>query len=110
VFCPGAGCTTIVPAGQRCTLHPRPDLRPNATQRGYGSIDWRATRKRILLRDPLCVIGGCVEKSKAADHFPLERKQLLAMGVPDPDADHRLRGLCIRHHNQRSGRMTANRR
>ena len=67
--------------------------RGTSAQRGYGS-HWRNVIRPAFLRDnPLCVIcGGLAE---VPDHWPETRATLLARGVTDPDAAHRMRPLCL---------------
>lgn len=71
--------------------------RPTAAQRGYGHR-WQRTRRRYLRRHPTCIL--CGQPAQVPDHHPHSRKQLVAMGVRDPDADQHLRPLCIPCHNR----------
>ncbi|MFF3912672.1 hypothetical protein ACFYZB_04175 [Streptomyces sp. NPDC001852] len=41
-----------------------------------------------------------------ADHHPDERRDLVAASVPDPDAPHRLRGICIPCHARKTSEAT----
>ncbi|BBC30010.1 hypothetical protein SGFS_013040 [Streptomyces graminofaciens] len=85
--------------------------RGTARQRGYGGPGWQAARRAVLERDRLCVCtddghahdGPCRQPATVADHYPDERRDLVAAGVPDPDSPHRLRGICAGCH----GRKTA---
>jgi 5-methylcytosine-specific restriction protein A len=85
-------CPNCTPA-QR---HDTDQARGNSSQRGYGS-HWRRTIRPAFLRDnPLCTI--CSALAEVPDHWPVTRKQLIERGVPDPDAAHRLRPLCLACH------------
>jgi 5-methylcytosine-specific restriction protein A len=68
-------------------------------QRGYDGAAWQRARRACLNRDPVCVVcrttPACV-----ADHYPEGRAVLVARGVADPDALHRLRGLCRSCHSR----------
>lgn len=80
--------------GYRCDeCEAKRPKRPNFRQRGY-SADWDRKRKAFLLKHPLCAL--CGRPANVADHFPISRKQLVAQGVSDPDAEHFLRPLCHR--------------
>jgi 5-methylcytosine-specific restriction protein A len=108
--CPTSGCHNLTPGG-RC-----PDCRTeaeqrrgSAAQRGYSGRHWTTARRACLLRDPLCVCTDaghghdgrqCIAPSTVADHHPTSRRDLIVLGVTDPDAPHRLRGICSRCHNK----------
>ena len=85
-------------AARRATTDKR---RPSSSARGYGPR-WRQIRARYLRLHPLCVL--CGSKSEVPDHYPVTRRALLAAGVLDPDADHRLRPLCTTCHNTETAR------
>lgn len=100
--CTHPGCPNLVPSG-RCPQHqhrPR-DQRPTPAARGYDR-QWRNHIRPYLAQHPHCAICGAT--AKAADHHPRTRRELIAAGVQDPDAWHRLRPLCIRCHNRQSAR------
>lgn len=102
--CPVAGCDAALPPGQGCPTHPRrprraPEYRPSPAQRGYDT-KWARNRARFLAAHPTCV--DCGQGATVADHDPLTRRQLLAMGVEHPDAWERLRPRCAPCHNRRS--------
>jgi 5-methylcytosine-specific restriction enzyme A len=102
--CTVAGCPTLCTGG-RCTEHKRAAdrQRGSAAERGYGSKAWRFARRVVLRRDPICVL--CKRAfSTLADHWPISRRELVAMGVRDPDAPHRLRGLCGPCHSRETAR------
>lgn len=101
--CTQPGCPTLTP-GSRCSEHERAadTARGTAAQRGYGGKGWRFARRNTLRRDPVCVICH-VAPATVADHYPISRKELLALGVSDPDAPARMRGVCAPCH----GRETA---
>lgn len=86
-----------------CTEHTRDD-RPSAAARGYNN-DW-AKRRAVFLRDnPTCI--DCGSKATVPDHSPASRKQLVAMGVADPDDAKHLEPRCARCHNKRTGQQAS---
>lgn len=101
--CSVPGCPTL--ANGRCDEHKRAAdrQRGSAAQRGYNSKAWRAVRRAVLRRDPICVL--CQRAfSTVPDHWPDSRRDLIAQGVTDPDALHRLRGLCASCHGRETAR------
>jgi 5-methylcytosine-specific restriction protein A len=101
--CPVVDCYELVVSG-RCPAHTRAAdvARGTPAQRGYGHAWEHRWRPACLRRDPLCTCHDqghehgyeCLSPSTVADHYPTSRKDLVAQGVPDPDALHRLRGVC----------------
>lgn len=94
--CSVPGCPVLSPSTGRCDLHRREadQARGSSTQRGYADRAWHRARAAALRRDRTCVL--CQQApAVVADHYPDSRRDLLARGVPDPDAPHRLRGLCL---------------
>ena len=72
--------------------------RGSAASRGYG-YHWREHVRKPFLRDnPLCVLCGAL--AEVPDHWPETRRSLVARGVTDPDAFHRLRPLCRADHER----------
>lgn len=102
--CTRPGCGNLVPHGQQCPNHERDANRPNAYQRGYTTRRWRVIRKRFLATHNQCV--DCGAPATVPDHDPYERRELIAMGVPDPDAFEYLKPRCIPCHNKRTARAT----
>lgn len=104
--CSTPGCPELT-AGGRCERHAAQGrasseaARPSAAERGYGAR-WRRRRARFLAANPVCVLCGAT--SEVPDHWPLTRRELVARGVADPDADRRLRALCTRCHNRETAR------
>jgi 5-methylcytosine-specific restriction protein A len=96
--CSRRGCPEITDGG-RCPAHraQAEQTRGTAAQRGYDAR-WRAKRAAYLRRYPICVLDGAI--ATVADHWPESRRELLARGVSDPDADHRLRPVCAPCHNK----------
>ena len=96
--------TTRCPA---CAAHhnaqqPRPrDTRPTAAQRGYDG-KWRRLRTAYLTRNRRCL--DCGAPATVADHRPTPRRELVARGDPDPDADHHLEPRCVPCHNRITAR------
>lgn len=73
----------------------------NSAQRGYDA-KWRRRRRSYVRRHPLCCLCGA--PAQVADHYPESRKELIARGVTDPDADRYLRPLCIPCHNKETAK------
>lgn len=88
----------------RCATHETEAemRRGNAADRGYDAR-WQRTRARYLRRHPMCQIPGCPEAATDVDHTPT-RRELVKRGVPDPDAERYLTGLCHPHHSQKTAR------
>jgi 5-methylcytosine-specific restriction protein A len=98
--CSTPTCPELVPTG-RCTECTRKaeQQRGSAAARGYDPR-WARRRAAYLVRHPFCCIDGAV--ATVADHYPLSRRELVAQGVRDPDADHRLRPLCASCHSKQT--------
>lgn len=101
-ICANCGQIVIGPCPTcRKTTHSDVDKRRgNSNTRGYDSRWRRAIRPAFLRENPLCVL--CGELASVPDHWPETRASLVARGVDDPDAAHRLRALCADCH-QRHG-------
>jgi 5-methylcytosine-specific restriction protein A len=107
--CSASGCYELVERG-RCPTHTRAadHARGTATERGYTSSHWRASRRACLRAQPICMCHDtthghgreCLSISTVADHHPATRKALVARGVPDPDALVYLRGVCKPCHDR----------
>lgn len=98
--CSTAGCWELVPSGRCAGCDARADkARGTAADRGYDAA-WRRRRRAYLIRHPLCAVllPGCTRLATVPDHWPLDRRELVRLGVPDPDADHRLRPACAHCH------------
>lgn len=93
-------CPELTTGGrcERCTTT-ADQRRGTRQQRGYDSR-WERKRKAYLSKPEhlFCVL--CHAPSNVADHYPVSRRDLVAQGVPDPDADHRLRPLCRTCHSK----------
>jgi len=99
--CPGRATTGRCPhcrAGRQLNRRLKVET---AAERGYGAA-WRRLRRDYLQRHPVCVL--CRRMATIPDHYPRSRKQLLAAGVADPDADEYLRPLCDPCHRSETGR------
>lgn len=98
--CTVAGCPEFTEGG-RCPAHraEAEQRRGTARERGYGGRTWTRARRAVLDRDPMCVLG-CGRPATVADHWPTSRRDLLAQGVTDPDAPHRMRGICQPCHSR----------
>ena len=77
--------------------------RGSAASRGYGTQHEARFRRRVLTRDPVCVL--CRRAlSTVADHFPLSRRELVAAGM-DPNDPRHGRGLCARCHSKATAEL-----
>jgi 5-methylcytosine-specific restriction protein A len=101
--CTHPGCKML-----NCTVHQRtpsqqrqPDLRPSAARRGYGD-HWRKVRAAFLLAHPTC--EDCSRIATIADHVP-NRRELVRMGVPDPDVDEYLHARCKICHDRKTATL-----
>lgn len=110
--CSTPGCPNLTDKGRCLTCRSQAEReRGSAYERGYGGSGWETARKEVLARDSCCVcVDGahghpepCGAPSTASDHYPHERRDLVAAGVPDPDAPHRMRGVCADCHNRKTG-------
>lgn len=105
--CTTPGCTGRSDQGGRCdACRARRRIgvdqaRGTAADRGYGRR-WRARRPDYLARHPRCAL--CGRASTVPDHYPRSRRELVAAGVLDPDADEYLRPLCDPCHRAETAR------
>ncbi|MFE7398837.1 holin [Streptomyces sp. NPDC057557] len=107
--CSTTGCPEYTDQGGRCPDHRREaeQRRGSARQRGYGKGHEQRFRPAVLARDPRCVCtdkdhghaSPCGQRSVHADHWPLDRRQLVAQGK-DPDDPANGRGLCTSCHSR----------
>jgi 5-methylcytosine-specific restriction protein A len=100
--CSTVDCHELVVTGRCAECRRKAEqARGTAAQRGYGHRWSTKTRTAYLARHPLCVVRGprCTLLAEIPDHYPTSRRDLVAAGVHDPDADHRLRPVCRRCHS-----------
>ncbi len=99
--CCWAGCAALT-HDRFCEAHAREAQRRYDRERGssakrnYG-YKWRKTRKRILMRDPVCKWSGCTQPSTEVDH-------IIPRSRGGTEADHNLQGLCKPHHSEKTAR------
>lgn len=104
--CSTPGCPELTPSG-KCEAHRTEARRANdakrpRSERRYGRT-FETNRLILLARHPYCACG-CGKPSNTADHWPETRASLVARGVTDPDALHRLRALNSACHNRETAR------
>jgi 5-methylcytosine-specific restriction enzyme A len=60
----------------------------------------------VLARDPVCVLQlpGCTRVATDADHWPLDRRELIAQGLDHNDPRYG-RGLCHSCHSRETQRL-----
>lgn len=105
--CSTPGCPEYTQHG-RCDEHRRQAERARGTarQRGYDRTHETRFRPAVLARDPQCVCRDtshghpdpCGQPSQHADHWPLDRRELVARGLDPNDPKHG-RGLCAPCHS-----------
>jgi 5-methylcytosine-specific restriction protein A len=105
--CSGRDCIEVVDRGrcEACDLAAE-KRRGTSRQRGYDRRHERLFRERVLTRHPLCVCATrghghgaeCLRPSKHADHWPVDRDELVRRGQNPNDSRHG-RGLCPRCHS-----------
>jgi 5-methylcytosine-specific restriction protein A len=112
--CPTIGCPQLTEGGrcQDCKSKAA-KLRAGHTLHGGGnSPAWRTARARCLRRDRICTCTDerdghgprCYAQATVADHWPDSKRDLIAAGVRDVDAQHRLRGVCASCHSKHTAR------
>lgn len=92
--CSKPGCPEFTDKGGKCDgcRSEAEQRRGSARQRGYGREHEQRFRPGVLARDPVCVLCG-EAPSVHADHWPLDRRQLVHQGLDADDPRHG-RGLC----------------
>ncbi len=85
----GGRCASCLRKGEQ---QRRPDGNP------YATAGHRRFRAAVLERDPICVLCR-LAVARVADHWPVERRDLVAQGL-DPNDPDRGRGLCAECHNK----------
>jgi 5-methylcytosine-specific restriction enzyme A len=110
--CSSPGCPVIHAGQGRC-----PDCRAKAdkTRRPdgnpYSTAGHLAFREAVLARNPRCVCPGDCERHKGwcgavatvADHYPIERRDLVSAGL-DPNDPSAGRGVCKGCHDAKTAR------
>lgn len=101
------------PVRGRCTAcRQRTDQRRGTShQRGYDKQHRLRFRAAVLARDPVCVCTNtdhshgprCTSPAVHADHYPLDRRELVARGM-DPNDPRHGRGLCHPCHSAETAR------
>jgi len=105
--CRTPGCARLAYHGSLCEEHAKKQqrqqetARPTSTQRGYGS-KWQKKRATFLLANPHC--EDCGRIATDVDHEP-SRRELVQMGVTDPDADEYLHSRCHSDHTRKTNKQ-----
>lgn len=89
--CAEPGCTRAQHAA-RCPEHQRTDSRSGQRAAQYAGAHWRAIRKAVLARDPLCSECGEQRSTTAAHVIPRSKG--------GSDSMLNLRGLCTSCHSR----------
>lgn len=96
--CPTSGCPALTPGGRCAECKAEAEkLRGSASSRGYGSRHRSEFRDAVLRREPSCRLCGA--PSTVADHWPIDRKELVRQGL-NPNDPTRGRGLCATCHGK----------
>jgi 5-methylcytosine-specific restriction protein A len=66
----------------------------------YTTPQWRNARRKQLRDEPRC--QHCGEQATVADHAPVTRRNLVALGVANPDETIHLQSLCVPCHNRKT--------
>lgn len=98
--CSQPDCPVLIDTAGRCPAHTKAadKARGTAAQRGYGREHRRRFREGVLARDPICVICYSAP-STVADHYPLDKRELIERGMDDNDPANG-RGLCKSDHDK----------
>lgn len=104
--CSTPRCPTLVVGGRCAECSGQAEQRRGTRQqRGYGKAHTNRFRPGVLLKHPLCQCTDqtktsahhhgpeCLAPSTVADHWPLDKRELMAQGMDDNDPAHG-RGLC----------------
>lgn len=103
--CSSPGCPNLHPSTGKCpACRDQADRARRPYGNPYASRGHRRFRREVLGRDPVCVLCGRAP-STVADHFPSERRDLVAAGL-DPDDPIFGRGLCSACHGTETARRT----
>lgn len=106
--CSTPGCPEPTTTGRCQTCKAKAEQqRGTARERGYDQLHARRFRQAVLRRDPLCQCTDtahghgvpCLAISRHADHYPRDRRDLIAAGL-DPNAPAHGRGLCHGCHSK----------
>jgi 5-methylcytosine-specific restriction protein A len=114
-------CPEIVAAG-RCTAcdTAADKRRGTSADRGYGTTHRNQFRRAVLRRDPICVCtdtakteahnhgARCYAASTVADHDPLDKRELIRLGLNSNDPRYG-RGLCASCHSRETAANPAQR-
>ena len=97
--CNVAGCPELT-QDRQCEAHTKERERTRYTtkDKGYNTAGHKAFRTLVLHRDPICVLCD-VAVATDADHYPIDRKQLVLLGM-DPNDPENGRGLCHECHSK----------
>lgn len=111
--CSTPGCPNLHAGKGRCPdciAKAAQQRRPNGNP--YNSRGHQAFRHQVLAKHPYCQCRGecggahngiCAKRSTIADHWPLERDELIAQGLNPNDPAHG-RGLCKSCHDAKTAR------
>jgi len=104
--CSTPGCPTLHQGTGKCPecrAQADRDRRPHGNP--YSTPGHQAFREGVLARDPICV--NCMRRrATVADHYPIERRDLIAQGL-DPNDPDRGRGLCKGCHDTHTARTAS---
>lgn len=106
--CSTSGCPHLTSSGRCEACQAKADTRRGTRQRrGYGRAHETRFRPGVLRRDPICTCDQqgqhthgrrCYQPATVADHWPIDKRELVAQGMDSNDPAHG-RGLCAACHN-----------
>lgn len=103
--CPTPGCPALIPPTTRACPECLKRVRHTTDTKPYTSAGHRKARAKLLALHPFCQCDGCkahkglcTRKATIADHYPLERFELIAEGK-DPNDTRFMRALCKKCHD-----------
>jgi len=101
--CSTPGCPDLVERGRCSACTARAERRRgSARERGYDHHHETRFRRVVLARDPICVLCS-KDWSTDADHYPLDRRELVRRGL-DPNDPRHGRGLCHSCHSAQTAK------
>ena len=101
--CSTPGCPTLHTGRGQCpTCRTQADKARRPHGNPYGTKGHQAFRETVLTRDPICVLCRTAQ-STIADHYPIERVDLIELGL-NPNDPQRGRGLCKPCHDRHTAR------
>ena len=104
--CTWRGCPELVDGGGRCPEHRRDaDQARRSGASKYGADHRSRFRPGVLAKNHGICVACNIAPATVADHWPLERTELIRRGL-DPDDPQHGRPLCKPCHDEHTARTT----